>query len=98
MRCRPSRPRRRSLHGHWSKQVDVLAGARCTQQFGDPRESGDLSRGAQPGFSVCALPRHRDLRDDHVMKWWVFLVALVATVVAAWLLVYAQVPLSTVLS
>ncbi|AWS41781.1 hypothetical protein [Streptosporangium sp. 'caverna'] len=32
------------------------------------------------------------------MKWWVFLVALVTTVVAAWLLVYADVPLSTVLS
>jgi hypothetical protein len=32
------------------------------------------------------------------MRWWVFLVALVATVVAAWLLVYARVPLSTVLS
>ncbi|MGC5011299.1 hypothetical protein ACLQ2R_11090 [Streptosporangium sp. DT93] len=32
------------------------------------------------------------------MKWWIFLVALVGTVVAAWLLVYADVPLSTLLS
>lgn len=32
------------------------------------------------------------------MKWWIFLVALVSTVVAAWLLVYADVPLSTFLS
>lgn len=32
------------------------------------------------------------------MKWWIFLVGLVATVVAAWLLVYAHVPLSTLLS
>ncbi|GAA3015405.1 hypothetical protein [Streptosporangium longisporum] len=32
------------------------------------------------------------------MKWWIFLVALVGTVVAAWLLVYADVPLSTFLS
>ncbi|MBB2912038.1 hypothetical protein FHS43_003318 [Streptosporangium becharense] len=32
------------------------------------------------------------------MKWWIFLVALVTTVVAGWLLVYADVPLSTLLS
>ncbi|MDP9845430.1 hypothetical protein [Streptosporangium lutulentum] len=32
------------------------------------------------------------------MKWWIFLVALVSTVAAAWLLIYADVPLSTILS
>ncbi|GAA2911466.1 hypothetical protein GCM10010517_77990 [Streptosporangium fragile] len=32
------------------------------------------------------------------MRWWIFLVALVTTVVAGWLLVYADVPLSTFLS
>lgn len=32
------------------------------------------------------------------MKWWIFLVAVAATLTAAWLLLYADVPLSTLLS